>query len=148
MQPFLKKHGIQYVWLEELGGRPKESSLYDIEGHADYLGMSKTEYFLSGLERLKTGMARYRVAIMCSEENPNECHRRLLVVKALCFADSAYAQEIAHIRSDGRLETELELQIKEAKNQDNWFGEVTQWRSPKPIRLVSQARVQHTFLDG
>jgi uncharacterized protein (DUF488 family) len=146
LQAFLRKHGIKYVWLEELGGRPKEASLYDLEGHADYLGMSQAPSFLAGLERLKTGMSKYRVATMCSEENPNECHRRLLVVKALCLSDSAYAEEIVHIRGGGRLETELELQARDSLKQANWFGEVSQWRSPKPIRLVSQARAQHTAL--
>jgi uncharacterized protein (DUF488 family) len=148
LQAFLRKQGIRYVWLEELGGRPKEARLYDEEGHADYSAMSQSPDFLAGLKRLKTGIAQYRVAALCSEENPNECHRRLLVVKTLCLSDPMFASDVSHIRGNGRLITELELQVMESNNQENWFGEGARWRSPKPIRLVSPARTQSVFSDG
>jgi uncharacterized protein (DUF488 family) len=145
LKVILKSQEIAYVPMgEQLGGRPREERLYDAEGHANYRLMARTELFLGGLERLKRGIERYRVAIMCSEENPNECHRRLLVVRALCEQDPAYEDEIVHIRRDGRLEPERELQNLE-RTQMNWFEEVSQlWRSPKPIRLVSPEKPHKT----
>ena len=128
--------GLKYVWLEELGGRPKEARYYDHEGHADYAAMSTAPFFLTGLERLKSGMARFRIALMCSEENPDECHRRLLIVKTLCEHDRAYRDEITHIRRGGRLETEADKLGTEQRLQPALWGvvEESKWRSPKPIR--------------
>lgn len=129
-------HGLKYVWLEELGGRPKEARYYDNEGHANYAAMSEAPFFLEGLERLKRGMERYRVAVMCSEENPDECHRRLLIVKTLCEQDRAYVDEIAHIRRGGRLELEAAKLESEQGSQPALWAKVEEakWRSPKPIR--------------
>ena len=47
------------------------------------------------------GAARYRVALMCAEKEPLECHRTLLVAKALV----ARGQPVLHIHADGRLES-------------------------------------------
>jgi uncharacterized protein (DUF488 family) len=139
LQRALKEKGISYLWLEQLGGRPKEARYYDADGHADYAAMSQADYFVEGLERLKRGMEQYRVAIMCSEEDPNDCHRRLLIVRALCEGDPAYAKEIAHIRKDGRLEREEEMREQEQpKSRQAALWDAPQpeqrWRSPKPIR--------------
>ncbi|MGL4612200.1 MAG: DUF488 family protein [Trueperaceae bacterium] len=143
LKAYLKRQGIQYVPMgEQLGGRPKDESFYDAQGHADYGEMSKADFYLDGLERLKKGIEAYRVAIMCSEENPNECHRRLLIVRSLIEQDAAYADEIAHIRRDGQLQSEKELVANDVKPQSHLFSEVkTAWRSPKSIRLDSQEKV-------
>jgi uncharacterized protein (DUF488 family) len=53
---------------------------------------------------LRRGAERYRVAIMCSEEDPTHCHRRLLVAKVLLEEGLT----IGHIRGDGRCERESE----------------------------------------
>jgi len=51
------------------------------------------------------GIRDYRVVVMCSEENPAHCHRRLLVGSVL----SEKAVQVQHIRGDGRLQTEDEV---------------------------------------
>jgi uncharacterized protein (DUF488 family) len=135
----IKGKGVKYVWLAALGGRPKEARYYDAEGHADYAAMSRADYFLEGLGRLKRGMEQYRVAIMCSEEDPDECHRRLLIARALCEEDPAYAREIAHIRKDGKLEGEEGRGSREqAKHVQAALWDSSRpeerWRSPKPIQ--------------
>ena len=95
--------GIQYVWMgPELGGRPDESGLYLSDGRVRYDLVSQTELFRDGLRRLREGMDRMRVAIMCSEENPEHCHRRLLVTRVL-LADGV---EVRHIRRGGNEEVE------------------------------------------
>ncbi len=133
LQQALRQHGMQYVWLEALGGRPKQRNYYDAHGHADYRAMSQADFFLHDLERLKQGIERYRVVLMCSEENPNECHRRLLVVRTLCQHDPAYADEIAHIRKGGVVQCERDLQAAECNPQLGLWEQEDVWRSPKPI---------------
>ena len=79
----LKNDGIIYVFLgKELGGRPKGSEYYT-HGVADYEKMAKSELFRRGLDRIETGARKYCIALMCSERSPLDCHRCLLVGRAL-----------------------------------------------------------------
>lgn len=94
----LRDKGVQYVFLgKELGGRPDGDEFYDPDGHVLYGRMAETQEFKAGLQRLLDGARQYRVAMMCSEENPTECHRFLLITRVL------YTQNIRvdHIRRDG-----------------------------------------------
>lgn len=107
----IEQAGLRYVYLgAELGGRPPEPEFYDSKGHARYDLVAETERFQGGLERLLTGAASYRVAIMCSEEDPARCHRRLLVTRALVGREV----EVRHIRGNGSVVTEAELGSGEA----------------------------------
>ncbi len=121
--------GIDYLFLgKELGGRPATDDAYDEAGHARYDIMAEAAHFKEGLDRLMTGMERYRVAIMCSEENPEHCHRRLLVGKVL--TDRAPYQ-LHHIRGDGRVEIETSVELTES--QLSLLGETPAWRSTQSV---------------
>ena len=75
----LKSDGIAYVFLgDTLGGRPETRAFY-CNGVADYELMAKKPEFDGGLDRLIDGAKRYRIALMCSEQDPLDCHRCLLV---------------------------------------------------------------------
>jgi uncharacterized protein (DUF488 family) len=54
-----------------------------LDGIADYEKMAKTELFASGINRVIEGAKKYCVALMCSEHDPLDCHRCLLVGRAL-----------------------------------------------------------------
>lgn len=116
--------GARYLFLGlELGGRPGGSEFYDSEGHVLYGRVAKSGRFRSGIARLRRGAEKYRVAIMCSEENPASCHRRLLVAKVLL----AEGWTIDHIRGDGSCETETEpIDLTEGSLFDD---EESLWRS-------------------
>ena len=106
LQATIREAGLQYVYLgKELGGRPADENLYDAEGHVNYEPLSRSALFREGIERLKRGAGQYRVAMMCSEEDPTDCHRRLLVGRVL--RDEGV--EVLHIRGDGRLDREDDL---------------------------------------
>ena len=83
---------------KELGGRPTDRNLYR-DGVADYEKMSKTNNFRKGLERVLEGAKKYRVALMCSEQNPLDCHRCLLVSRIL----AERGVSVGHILADGTL---------------------------------------------
>ena len=129
--------GMRYLYLgKELGGRPEELDYYDAEGHVLYGRVAESALFLDGLARLEKGRQQYRVAIMCSEENPAGCHRRLLVARVL----AAQGTPVQHIRGDGRIQTEAELVLEEAGAdtgaiQPSLFdtAEVTVWRSIRSV---------------
>lgn len=101
LEKFLKSNGIQYVFLgRELGARPEDRSCYE-SGRVQYARLAQTHLFQSGLDRVLQGVGRFRIALMCAEKEPLECHRTLLVARAL----AARGQRVAHIHADGRLET-------------------------------------------
>lgn len=98
--------GIRYLFLgAELGGRPKGEEFYDADGHVLYSRVAESAAFLEGISRLEAGIQKYKVAIMCSEENPAVCHRRLLIGRVLIMRGI----RVSHIRGDSRVQTDAEL---------------------------------------
>lgn len=94
---------VKYLFLgHQLGGRPDDGAFYDNDGYVLYSRVAASEEFRTGIGRLQRGVKRCRVAVMCSEENPENCHRRLLVAKVML--DEGFA--VTHVRGDGRSETE------------------------------------------
>lgn len=97
----LKSHGIKYVFLgRELGARSEDPSCYE-NGRIQYSRLAQTELFKSGLDRVMQGAREHRIALMCAEKEPLECHRTLLVARALVER----VVVVQHILADGRLET-------------------------------------------
>jgi uncharacterized protein (DUF488 family) len=102
----LRRNGISYVFLgKELGGRPAERQFY-CEGIADYETMAKASAFSEGLDRVVEGAKKHRIALMCAERNPLDCHRCLLVGRAL----AERGVRVGHILSDGKIMTHAEVE--------------------------------------
>jgi uncharacterized protein (DUF488 family) len=100
LQAHLKAAGIDYLsYGEALGGRPGDASLY-CDGVADYEAMAGTSAFQSSLDRLQNDMAQHRICLMCAEREPLDCHRCLLVARALAARGAC----IGHILHDGAVE--------------------------------------------
>jgi uncharacterized protein (DUF488 family) len=97
----LKAQGIKYVFLgRELGARSDDPACYE-DGRVQYARLARTAVFQGGLERLMDGASKYRLALMCAEKEPLECHRTLLVARALVERGVA----VDHILADGSLES-------------------------------------------
>lgn len=124
--------GIGYLFLgRELGGWPEGQDFYDVEGRVDYALVERSGPFLDGISRLEKEIRALTVALLCSEENPAGCHRRLLVGRVL----GERGIVVRHIRGDGRVQTEGE----ESGVQPVLFTEAEV--SPrKSIRSVSRKR--------
>ena len=91
---------IAYVFLgRELGGRSEDPSCYE-NGRIDYQRLGATVSFRKGLDRVAQRAAFRRIALMCAEREPLECHRCLLVAPAL----EARGVPVAHIHANGGLE--------------------------------------------
>ena len=102
----LKMSGFKYLYFgKELGGKPDSKEFYDANGHVLYNLIAKSPPFIQAIERLLKGIRDYRVVLLCSEENPWNCHRRLLVGKVL----RNYDVNLQHIRGNGRVQSEEEL---------------------------------------
>jgi uncharacterized protein (DUF488 family) len=62
--------------------------------------MAATPAFGAGLDRIVDGARRYRIAAMCAEREPMECHRFLLVSPHLLERGVA----VQHILAGGTIE--------------------------------------------
>ncbi len=124
-------NGVKYLFLgQELGGRPEGDEFYDTDGRVDYARVAETRLFQEGISRVENGIRAYRVALLCSEENPKGCHRRLLVGRVLASRGAT----VLHIRGDGSIQKE-EAQ-EPADKQLSLFEhkeEVTEWKSIQPV---------------
>jgi uncharacterized protein (DUF488 family) len=96
----LKDQGIAYVFLgRELGARSEDPTCYE-NGRVQYRRLARTDLFRSGLKRVLEGSKAHRIALMCAEREPLECHRTVLVARELETAGN----EVIHIHADGRTE--------------------------------------------
>lgn len=143
----LNAASINYAFFgEELGGRPDGEAFYDEAGYVLYSERARSPQFLEGLARLEKGMARHQIAIMCSEENPSVCHRRLLVARVLHERGVA----VAHIRGDGRLQTEAGLREEEAAGpaeQPALFEMEVEEKEWKSLQSVLPGKARRSSLD-
>ena len=102
LQRLLYDIGIGYTYLGgELGGRPVDGSCYDADGRVLYDRVAETDSFDGALRQVIRVADENRLVILCTEKEPLECHRTLLVARALAERDAT----IAHIHGDGSLES-------------------------------------------
>lgn len=107
LKPSVLAAGRKYLYLgAELGGMPKDRSLYDDSGHVMYSKIAESEQFKHAISRLEKGVVSYTVALMCGEENPTNCHRRRLLAPAL----KQLGIEVLHIRGNGTVQSDEEIE--------------------------------------
>ena len=111
---------VLYAWMgDSLGGRPPSLEFYDEAGHVLYGPLSRTPEFARGLEQLQANTQRYRIALLCAEAEPAECHRHLLVARVLKHRGWP-PEDIRHIVGDGSLRTEAELPAQALMLEEAW----------------------------
>lgn len=124
LQQTLKTNGIAYVFLgRELGARSDDPSCYE-DGKVQYDRLAHTGQFRQGIQRVQDGMTSYRIALMCAEKEPLECHRTILVARHL--ADLGL--DVQHIHANGKLESHADALKRLARMfnlpQDDMFSPV------------------------
>jgi len=119
---FLERNGIKYVFMgDTIGGRPDDKSCYDIEGKVDYEIIKTKDFFLKGIERLKTAYSKnINVALMCSESKPCECHRSKLIGKVL-DVDKIF---VKHIDEKGKIKDQATVinELNKGLSEFDLFG--------------------------
>ena len=98
---WLRDAGIAYVFLgHELGGRSDDPSDYE-NGRVRYDRLAAKPTFESGIERVLHGASEKKIALLCAEKEPLDCHRTLLVGRAL----AERGVHVEHILAHGALES-------------------------------------------
>ena len=106
----LPQHGIQYAFAGKyLGGRPSDPTCYksrklpaegvDYLHEVDYPEVMGREWFIKGIDRLLEMADEQVTAIMCSEEDPAQCHRHHLIARYLMREHPEV--KVSHVRGDG-----------------------------------------------
>lgn len=131
----LGTRGIGYVFLgRELGGRIRDPAL-QAHGRVSYERILRTERFRTGIDRVLRGAARHAIVLMCAEREPLDCHRTLLVARALDLR----GLEILHIHADGRLERHADAMDRLVEKFD-LHAEGDLFRGPRSrAELVAEA---------
>lgn len=122
--------GLAYVWLgDKLGQRPEGDRFYDADGHTLYDELVKESWFMKAIGLLEHDAERDRVALLCLEEEPERCHRWALIGKLLRDRGA----RVLHVRRDGRIQSQGEVDYVAGVAQDSLFAEERVWRSPEPM---------------
>jgi uncharacterized protein (DUF488 family) len=116
LQSWLEREGIEYEYLgDRIGGRYTDPDLLDSHGSVDYEKVEQRSIFQTGIDQvchvIDTGKP---AALMCSEKDPLDCHRFVLVSKAL----TKKGISIDHIVFEGTKDTEGKLVGSLVSNND------------------------------
>jgi len=79
----LEQRGIEYEWIEQLGGYRKPSpnspnTGWKVGSFRAYADFMQTQEFERALARIENKAKDKRTVLMCAEALPYRCHRRLL----------------------------------------------------------------------
>ncbi len=121
LRNYLQNHGIQYVHMgSEFGARPRDIAMLDMEGRVDFDKVRAGMKFLSGIKRLEKGLRKgYRIALMCSQSDPFECHRFSLIAYYLV----RHGFSVKHILKDKTCIDNSELEKLLLKTYDKQLPE-------------------------
>ena len=100
--------GYLYIYMaKEFAVQRADKSLYTSDGYADFERVIYDKDFLNGIERLKAGCEKgYKIVLMGAMQEPINCHRCILVGKAL--RDAGF--NVKHILDDCSLASQEELE--------------------------------------
>ena len=108
----LPRENILYTFLgDHLGGRPKDTGLYDQHGALIIERFVASPDFIEGIERMVKIAEESTTAIMCAEEDPGRCHRGTILTPAL----EDRGLTVRHIRrqsASGRNDKHEQLALK------------------------------------
>ncbi len=103
----LQSNGIKYAFMGNyFGARPTDTSLYSPNGYLDFDKVADSLNFRKAFDSVAKGVEQgYKIAFMCTEKDPIECHRAILVTNA--FFKAGYS--IEHIMPDNTVQTQQDI---------------------------------------
>jgi uncharacterized protein (DUF488 family) len=125
LRTITSSENMKYVFMGDLlGGRPADPSCYR-DGHVIYQIVREKSFFVSGISRLRHAYEQgLRVALLCSESRPENCHRSKLIGYTL----EEMGISVAHIDPTGSHVTQSEVMRRVSDGQEELFGEALRSR--------------------
>lgn len=107
IKKILQAKGIYCLYMGvELGILQKDKEFFS-DGYLDFEKVSRGKLFKEAFRRIEEGIKKnYIIAIMCTEKDPIDCHRSILVGRV--FHENGY--EVNHILPEGTLETHSQFE--------------------------------------
>jgi uncharacterized protein (DUF488 family) len=120
LQDFLEANGIRYLFMgDALGGQPGDATCYT-DGKVDYEKVAQKPFYRAGIGRLREASRQgWRVALMCSEGKPENCHRSKLVGRTL--TDEGI--EVLHIDEKDTIISQKDVLLRLTGGQPSLFGD-------------------------
>lgn len=108
LEKYLGKNQIGYSFMGDLiGGRYSNPSLLFPDGRVNYQKVQNTELFQEGINQLLSILASgKKIALMCSEKEPERCHRFALISRVL----QSKGVKVFHIRPEIKLQANEDLE--------------------------------------
>lgn len=126
LEMHLRANGIRYVYMgDALGGMPDDPDCYNEDGKVDYEKVAQKEFYLEGIGRLQSAWEQQlRIAIMCSEGKPENCHRTKLISKTLtAISTPGGTIPVSHIDENDQLISQQDVMLRITNNQPSLFGD-------------------------
>ena len=144
LQRALEEGGFRYLFLgAELGARSGDPSCYDEEGRVRFSRLSETGIFLRGIERVIEGAASTRMALLCAERDPANCHRAILVAPVL----RERGVTVHHILPDGSLESQEQLRERLGETAGMTARDLFRTREQQLDEAMRRRARQIAYLD-
>ncbi len=107
-------------YAREFGARQEDPQYLHPEGYLDFERFTGSPVFAEGVEKLRRGMAMgYVFALMCAEKDPMNCHRAVMIGRAL----KERGFDVRHILYPDRLESQEQLEQRAIGDQLSFFPE-------------------------
>ncbi len=99
----LNSADIKYSFMGSFfGARPNDRELYTKEGYLDFEKTRHSARFQSGVNNVIKGIWEgNNIALMCTEKDPIECHRAIMVARTFYERNI----EVEHILPDGSIQS-------------------------------------------
>lgn len=132
----LKKNNIEYLFFgDEFGARRKEPDLYT-NGKVDFEKVAHDAKFINGIKRIEKGIRKgYKIALMCAEKDPIECHRTILVARNL----DLNGFEVNHILDDGSIINQKEIDQRLLKKHFPKRNQISIFNENETIDYLKEA---------
>lgn len=117
----LKANDVSYIYMgNQLGGRYTNPDLLFQDGKVDYSKVKQTTNFIDGIEKIIQEIKKgCRIALMCSEKDPFDCHRFVLVA---CELENK-GVTVKHILENGDIVLNSELEEKLLHKYKEEYGQ-------------------------
>lgn len=100
----LKHNLIKYLYFgDSIGGRSKNTGDY-LKGRILYRKLAEKPEYISSIKKVIEIATKHRIVLMCSEKEPLECHRTLLVSRSI----EMFEVKVLHIHGSGKIESQNE----------------------------------------